>query len=188
MDFLQEIARRVTRREQTSAQGSSSWESWGHPGESRPEILSITVNQSRMFILECGCVQRRPLKSFVAGLILGLLLVFAGVYFYFASGSAPVATDAQAMPFEKKFAQMALNARVEKEMPKSVPVTADETAYRAGADIYREHCAVCHGLPGQPATAIAKGMFPKPPVLLEGKGVTDDPAQETIGRLRMAFA
>ena len=123
------------------------------------------------------------MKSFVAGLILGLLLVFAGVYFYFASGSAPVATDAQAMPFEKKFAQMALNARVEKEMPKSVPVTADETAYLAGADIYREHCAVCHGLPGQPATAIAKGMFPKPPVLLEGKGVTDDPAQETYWKV-----
>ena len=123
------------------------------------------------------------MKSFVAGLILGLLLVFGGAYFYFASGSAPVATDAEAMPFEKKFAHMALNARVEKEMPKSVPFTADETAYLGGADVYHEHCAVCHGQPGQPATAIAKGMFPKPPVLLEGKGVTDDPAQETYWKV-----
>ncbi len=123
------------------------------------------------------------MKSFAAGLIIGLLLVFGGVYFYFASGRAPVATDAEAMPFEKKFAHMALNARVEKEMPKSVPISADETAYLDGADVYHEHCAVCHGQPGQPATAIAKGMFPKPPVLLEDKGVTDDPAQETYWKV-----
>jgi hypothetical protein len=42
-----------------------------------------------------------------------------------------------------------------------------------------EHCAVCHGLPGRPATAIARGEFPKPPQLFEGKGVTDDPPGET---------
>jgi mono/diheme cytochrome c family protein len=123
------------------------------------------------------------LKGFVIGLIFGVLLVFGGVYFYFASGSAPVGTDAQAMPFEKKFAHMALNARVEKEMPKSVPFQANEAAYLGGADVYRQDCAVCHGLPAQPATAIAKGMFPKPPVLLEGKGVTDDPAEETYWKV-----
>lgn len=123
------------------------------------------------------------MKGFVVGLIFGVLLVFAGVYFYFASGSAPVATDAEAMPFEKKFAHMALNARVDKEMPKSVPFQPSEAAYLGGAEVYRQDCAVCHGLPGEPATAIAKGMFPKPPVLLEGKGVTDDPAQETYWKV-----
>jgi mono/diheme cytochrome c family protein len=49
-----------------------------------------------------------------------------------------------------------------------------------GAMVYRGNCAVCHGLPGQPETAIAKGMFPKPPQLFRGKGVTEDPAGETF--------
>src|SRR5438445_13858925 len=74
-------------------------------------------------------------------------------------------------------------------MPRSVPIATDESNYAAGAHVYREHCAVCHGLTKQPQTAIAKDMYPKPPALLEGKGVTDDPARETYlkvaGGIRM---
>jgi mono/diheme cytochrome c family protein len=123
------------------------------------------------------------MRAFLIGLILGLIAVPAVVYFYFSSGAAPVATSAPPMPFEKAFARMALHAHVEKEMPKSAPITADESAYMAGAQVYKDHCAVCHGLPGQPVTAIAKGMFPKPPKLMEGTGVTDDPAGETYWKV-----
>jgi len=123
------------------------------------------------------------MKTFLVGLILGLVAVPAVVYFYFASGSAPVATSAPPMPFEKMMARMALHARLDKEMPKSVPISADEGAYTAGAQVYKQHCAVCHGLPGQAQTAIAKGMFPEPPVLLEGKGVTDDSPGETYWKV-----
>jgi thiosulfate dehydrogenase len=123
------------------------------------------------------------MKAFVVGLILGLIAVPAVVYFYFSSGSAPVATSAPSMPFEKTLAHMALHARLDKEMPKSVPIQADEAAYLAGAQVYKENCAVCHGLPGQPQTNIAKGMFPDPPKLMEGTGVTDDPAGETYWKV-----
>jgi mono/diheme cytochrome c family protein len=34
-------------------------------------------------------------------------------------------------------------------------------------------------LPAQGQTAIAKGEFPKPPELFEGKGVTEDPVGDT---------
>jgi mono/diheme cytochrome c family protein len=122
--------------------------------------------------------------KFLIGLILGMILVPLAVYVYFASGSAPVATSAAPMPFEKMLANTALHARLDKEMPKSAPpVAADEAAYAAGAQVYKEHCAVCHGLPGQAQTAIAKGMYPKPPKLLEGTGVSDDPAGETYWKV-----
>lgn len=127
--------------------------------------------------------------KFIAGLILGVIGVYAAVYIYFATGMAPVGVAAQAMPFEKKWARMALHARVEKEAPKTAPIQANDATYAAGAEIYKEHCAVCHGLPGQPQSAIAKGMYPKPPKLMEGTGVTDDPAGETYwkasGGIRM---
>jgi thiosulfate dehydrogenase len=123
------------------------------------------------------------MKAFVTGLILGVVALFVLVYFYFSSGMAPVATAAQPMPFEKTFANLALHARVDKEMPKSAPFTPDEAAYTAGAQIYKDHCAVCHGLPGQDQTMIAKGMFPEPPKLFPGKGVTDDPAGETYWKV-----
>jgi len=121
--------------------------------------------------------------KFVVGLILGLALVPLVVYFYFSTGMAPVATSAPPMPFEKMFARAALHARLDKEVPKSVPIAADESAFAAGAQIYKDHCAVCHGLPGQTQSAIASGMFPKPPKLMEGTGVTDDPPGETYWKV-----
>lgn len=119
------------------------------------------------------------MKGFVLGIVLGIIAVAGATYLYFASGWAPVATAAQAMPFEKKLAKIALQARLDKEMPKTVPIQADDPNLIAGARVYMDHCAVCHSLPGQPETTIAKGMFPKPPELFKGKGVTDDPAGET---------
>ena len=74
---------------------------------------------------------------------------------------------------------MALHAAVRKHAPKNSPVPADEANLAAGARVYRSSCAVCHGLPEQPVTPIARGLFPKPPALFEGKGVTDDPPGET---------
>jgi thiosulfate dehydrogenase len=117
--------------------------------------------------------------KFLFGVVVGLVLVVVGLYLYFITGSAPVATSAAPMPFEKMLAHKALNAVIDKEMPKSIPIKVDESAYAAGALIYRQNCAVCHGLPGQPETEIAHGMFPYPPQLFKGHGVTDDPAGET---------
>src|SRR5438477_1690593 len=121
--------------------------------------------------------------KFVFGVILGVILVPAIIYFYFATGIAAVATSAPPMPFEKTFARMALHARLDKEVPKTVPIQADEAAYLAGAQIYKEHCAVCHGLPNGQQTAIAQGMFPKAPKLMVGTGVTDDPPGESYWKV-----
>ena len=121
--------------------------------------------------------------KFLIGVVVGLILVPAGVFLYFSTGSAPVATAAPPMPFEKLLAKMAQHARMDKEMPKSVPISADEAAYVGGAQIYKDHCAVCHGLAGQAQSAIAQGMFPKPPKLMEGTGVTDDPPGESYWKV-----
>jgi thiosulfate dehydrogenase len=122
-------------------------------------------------------------KTFVLGVIVGMIVVPLSVYFYFASGAAPAATSAPPMPFETKMAKKALNARIAKEMPTSVPIQADDTNLVAGAQVYRHHCGMCHGLPGQPEGPIAKGMFPHPPKLTEGKGVTDDEPGETYWKV-----
>jgi mono/diheme cytochrome c family protein len=87
------------------------------------------------------------------------------------------------MPFERILAGGALHARIAREMPKTVPIVADESNYTAGAQIYREDCAVCHGLPGGEPTAIAKGMYPRVPQLFRGKGVTDDEPGETYWKV-----
>jgi mono/diheme cytochrome c family protein len=121
--------------------------------------------------------------KFILGLLLGLLLVPAVVYLYFAAGSAPVATTDSNMPFEAFFARKALHARIAKEAPKNVPIEANEANYLGGVQLYKEHCAVCHGLPLAPKSAIAAGMYPRPPILFEGKGVTDDEPGESYWKI-----
>ncbi len=121
--------------------------------------------------------------KFIAGMILGLLVVPFGAYLYFTGGAAPVATTDSDVPFENFLAHKALNARIAKDMPKNVPIQASETNYLAGAELYKQHCAVCHGLPLAPKTAIAKGMYPRPPLLFEGKGVTDDKPGESYWKI-----
>jgi thiosulfate dehydrogenase len=122
--------------------------------------------------------------KFIVGLVLGLLLVPAGAYLYFTGGSAPVATSDGDMPFERYLAKRALHARIAKEMPKNVPIELNETNYLAGAELYKQNCAVCHGVPLAPQTAIASGMYPKPPQLLVGKGVTDDDPGESYWKIK----
>jgi thiosulfate dehydrogenase len=136
-------------------------------------------------LVYCGSETKRrvTLKTFILGLVIGVILFPLLVYAYFATGSAPVATSAPPMPFEKMLAGKALEERVEKEMPKSVPLPATEPNYVGGAQVYKENCSVCHGLPLDSPTSISKGMFPKPPQLFRGKGVTDDEPGETYWKV-----
>jgi thiosulfate dehydrogenase len=115
----------------------------------------------------------------IIGFVVGIIILPLGALFYLWLGYAPVATAAPPLPLERWVASRALHARIAREAPGQSPVPANEENLLAGAKIYREHCAVCHGVSGQPKTLIAKGMYPRPPQLFHGKGVTDDPAGET---------
>jgi thiosulfate dehydrogenase len=122
-------------------------------------------------------------KGLILGIIVGFLLVGAAIHLYFATGQAPVAVTASPMPFERKYAHIGLDAYLDK-LPHPEPQTpADEQNYLAGAEVYKQNCAVCHGLPGLEKSAIAAGMFPKPPQLWHGTGVTDDEAWETYWKV-----
>lgn len=124
------------------------------------------------------------MKTFLFGLLIGVLALPVAGWLYFRFGYAAVATASSPLPFERQLAHMALNARIEKEAPKDAAIAPSEENYMAGVKTYRSQCAVCHGLPGQERTPTAKGMFPKPPELFKGKGVTDDPAGETFWKVR----
>ena len=123
------------------------------------------------------------IKGIVVGILLTLIAVFGGTYLYFSGGHAPVATKSPEMLMEHKLAHIALDAYLAKLPHPAPPVAQDEQSYLEGAKVYKEHCSVCHGLPGEPKNAIASGMFPPPPQLFRGTGVTDDEAWETYWKV-----
>ena len=117
------------------------------------------------------------MRGFLFGVLIGVLLLGGGVYYYFVSGMAPVAAGDPPMPGERRMASRSLDAHIEKANVPAPPMKASEENYVAAAKTYKENCAVCHGLPDQTPPAIADNMYPHATLLFKGKGVTDDPPQ-----------
>ncbi len=124
------------------------------------------------------------MRLLIIGVGVGILLVFVAVFCYFRLGWAPVAVSSSPMPFERMYANMALHAAIQKGAPKNAPFQPAEADFQTGAHLYREHCAVCHGLPDGVRTDVSSGEFPKAPLLLKGKGVTDDSPGETYWKIK----
>src|SRR5215472_10523650 len=122
-------------------------------------------------------------KGIILGILIGILLLLGSLYLYFSLGFAPVATAASPMPFERNLAKKGLHAYLDK-LPHPLPlVPADEANLLVAAKVYKEQCATCHGLPGEAKSAVAHGMFPAPPELFHGTGVTDDEPWETYWKV-----
>src|SRR5579875_846020 len=118
----------------------------------------------------------------------GVLAVGLGVFLYLRLGVPPVAVTDPALPFEKQIVQVPLQARIHREMPGESPLQPSTENLAAGAGIYTQHCAFCHGLPGK-ASPLAKHMYPPVPQLWVQHragvvGVSDDPAGETYWKVK----
>ena len=116
------------------------------------------------------------LRWFILGIVITIAALVAGAYLFLKAGGVSMKTTAQPLPLEAAVAGMALRASLGNAAEQKDPLPLNDDNMLAGARVFKEHCAVCHGTPGRPATAISKGMFPKPPQLFENDGmVTDDP-------------
>ena len=106
---------------------------------------------------------------FVLGIVFGIAALFVGGYLFVRGGGVPMGTTAKPLPLEKTVAGMALRASYGPSASRKNPLPFSEQNMLEGAMAYADHCAVCHGAPGKPRTAISQGMFPDPPGLFEGR-------------------
>jgi thiosulfate dehydrogenase len=124
------------------------------------------------------------MRGLVLGIVITLLALAGGAYLFVNSGGVSLDTTAPPLPLEKTLAGMALRASMGHAADLKNPLPVNDETMLAGARKYIQNCAVCHGVPGQPPTAISKGMFPDPPQLFEKRGrVTDDPEGETFWKV-----
>lgn len=118
------------------------------------------------------------MKKYLFVFLAGIVLVPTALYFYLRSGYAPVSASASPLPFERFFAKLAMRATLSHDVPKVETAPPSEADLQSGANLYRENCAVCHGLPNTPQTPISKGMYPHPPQFFRpGQPVTYDANQ-----------
>jgi thiosulfate dehydrogenase len=117
------------------------------------------------------------------------LCLMAGALAWLSFGKVPVAVSDPPFPFERTIVDIPLNERINKEEVRSTPFPPDEENLVAGARIYVEKCAVCHGLHGKPSS-IGSNMYPPAPPLWEKHknsnfvGVSDDSTGETFWKVK----
>jgi thiosulfate dehydrogenase len=122
------------------------------------------------------------------GIILGLLLAPLALVAWFHWGHPPVAVSDAPLPLERRLTHTALDARIAREAPATAPMAADEANLVAGAQVYRDQCAACHGFHSH-ASTFGPHMFPAAPPLWEKHGnsdvvgVSDDPVGETYWKV-----
>jgi mono/diheme cytochrome c family protein len=124
------------------------------------------------------------------GVVLGIVLVPLAVLGWLRFGKVPVAVADPPLPKEQLLTGVPLNARIHRELVKTPPIQADENNLVAGAAIYRDKCAACHGFHGKPSV-FGPHMFPDAPPLWEEHhhgtetmmGVSDDPPGETYWKV-----
>ena len=127
--------------------------------------------------------------GFILGLVAGLLALPLAVYMYFAFGHPPVAVADTPFPMEARLVKIPLDARIDREAPKTAPLQANEANLTAGAEVYRAQCSSCHGLRDHPSKFGAT-MYPRTPQLWAQHknstvvGVSDDPVGETYWRVK----
>ena len=125
---------------------------------------------------------------FLLGVVIGIVLVPLAVIGWFKFGHPPVAVADAHLPFEREIVSIPLGARIDSEEVKTPPIQPDEGTLVAGAQVYSEQCASCHGVHGK-AVSFASHMYPGAPGLFEKHrngdvvGVSDDPPGETYWKV-----
>jgi thiosulfate dehydrogenase len=154
---------------------------------SKHNLMIRLVSVPAGYAYDCETGGPAEMIRFLLGVVIGVLLLPIGAWYWFTHGRPPVAVADASLPFERLITSVPLRARIEKEMPPAIPVTANEAAFVAGAHIYREQCSFCHGVYGSPSK-IGGHMLPDAPPLWEKHGadvvgVSDDPPGETYWKV-----
>jgi mono/diheme cytochrome c family protein len=104
------------------------------------------------------------MRNFLLGIIFALVAGAVGGFVYTRLGLLNFQADQRPSSAESWFAGGASDAYVEHNAPNvKNPVPATEQNVVAGAQLYMDHCAGCHGTPSSPNTAFMHSFNPPVP-------------------------
>lgn len=104
------------------------------------------------------------MKNFVLGVVVALVVLLVGGYFYVTGGYVDIAADQPPSSFERRLAMRAMDAATERRAPEQKnPIPPTEDNLVAGAKLYLDHCAGCHGVASNPASQFSLSFNPPSP-------------------------
>ena len=124
------------------------------------------------------------IKAFALGVVLTMVVLLVGAYFFMTLGYMPVRADIKPGWLETWMAQKSLHAYIQKEAPRGpVPIALNNPNLSAGVKLYAANCAVCHGASDGKPSNIALGLYQEAPQLAKN-GVEDDPEGVTFWKVK----
>jgi mono/diheme cytochrome c family protein len=104
------------------------------------------------------------MKNFILGFIVALLFAGGGLYFYVKNGYLSFDADQKPSEFEEHTAMAAVDAATDRRAGDvKNPLPSNEETMVAGAKLYVNHCAGCHGVPSNPDSQFAHSFNPEVP-------------------------
>jgi mono/diheme cytochrome c family protein len=104
------------------------------------------------------------MRGFLLGIIFTLIVLAAGGWWCVKQGYMDFAADQKPSWAEEKVAMAAVDASTDRRASDAKnPVEPTETNVTAGAQIYLDHCAGCHGVPSNPDSTFARSFNPPAP-------------------------
>lgn len=108
------------------------------------------------------------MKRLLIGIFIGIVGLAGGVFLFLRLGLLEPGAARPPSQFERVEAMKFLDAALTRYAPRrSNPFPASETNLLAGMRIYKAHCALCHGDPAHPRSAVGLALYPRAPQFLE---------------------
>ena len=101
--------------------------------------------------------------KFILGMIFGVLVIAGVAYYLLEHGYVNFGADSTPSPLESKIAMGAVDAWTDRNGEAKNPLPATEANLIAGATLYLNHCAGCHGLPANPDSQFRRSFYPPAP-------------------------
>jgi len=122
--------------------------------------------------------------SFLAGIILTLVVLAGAGYYAVTAGLVPANADTKPSDIETWAANTALRVAIERDTKGlQNPVQANDENLIAGVHLYAENCAICHGASDAKPSNPAQGFYIDAPQLAKD-GVEDDPEAVTFWKIK----
>jgi mono/diheme cytochrome c family protein len=104
------------------------------------------------------------MRSFLYGIAFTLIVFLVGAIWLAKGGYIDTRADQAPSFLDRKLVMSALDASAERHAPAvKNPLSSTEENLVAGAQLYLNHCAGCHGMPANRESQFARSFYPRVP-------------------------
>jgi len=104
------------------------------------------------------------MRNLFTGVFITLLIIGIAIFLAIKQGYVDFRADQDSSVLERKFAMQAVDSSTDRHAPdQKNPIPANDENLAAGAKLYINHCASCHGVPSNSNSQFARSFNPPVP-------------------------